>query len=720
MNLTVANDSTPITSYYLPTMPDGLGGQFSVNGYSNVGDGSGIIPVSDSFAGGGAYAVTIDVPDNQLFGYDSTYADAIVSGDILAVTGASFTPLFGSPAASIYIPIIFNKGGGGSAYSGPWTPTLSLSAGTTSGGTAYVAPVSAFSFYAKSGSNTGGSIAIGPPLPLGSFDDFGWWEADQPDSALSLVLAWATHTDTAWSRQFVAATAPQDYYGPGGSLLWLGAKYVAVGQKWLATQETHYYDAAMVEVQTYQNLLPPDAANHENGTLYFDETNPLDGNVTTSTAQAYSGSRSLAVTIPTGFIYPTFGALTFVQNNPTLLTTGSVMIAHPRAGASVGVLLSYYDSSLNLLGQTKSGDSGKAALVTHPGGLQWVEATLGDFPSFGTAIAWVGVSPYVSSSGEVTGEIYYSDSHILSIDGGNYIPSDWEAAQEMKIVVGADRINWASNPSIATSDASTFVNISAATTTYDNTQEYIGTTGSIKSTLLSTDVPGGSVNVGVGTYPGPTGGTGPLNPMVGLLPVGQWYTFSQWVRPNSLDPLACPPIYLGVQIGGLTSDNFFEGTNTAYVLANHGTDINYVDSGWVRLWVSAFLPDTGSGITQVQTYSKSQEQLAGIDTIFWVDDTLVEVGQALLPYFDGNSPGSDYLWESGGSTGGRSHFYRDLQVNKYRLSEIVQQNVPIGSNFQILYAQPTVIGIANGATITSPDRRIRTIGAAGTASGLLH
>lgn len=57
---------------------------------------------------------------------------------------------------------------------------------------------------------------------------------------------------------------------------------------------------------------------------------------------------------------------------------------------------------------------------------------------------------------------------------------------------------------------------------------------------------------------------------------------------------------------------------------------------------------------------------------------LVEHGNLLRPWFDGDS-GEDYLWEQGGIPGeARSYFYEDRIHRHYLLIKTLQENVPIG------------------------------------------
>jgi hypothetical protein len=72
---------------------------------------------------------------------------------------------------------------------------------------------------------------------------------------------------------------------------------------------------------------------------------------------------------------------------------------------------------------------------------------------------------------------------------------------------------------------------------------------------------------------------------------------------------------------------------------------------------------------------------------FQADQLLVEEDSRLLDYFDGNFPSADYMWEAGGQVGNsRSHYYRGRSRNQYRLERALQEHIPLGGAYRILYA----------------------------------
>lgn len=70
---------------------------------------------------------------------------------------------------------------------------------------------------------------------------------------------------------------------------------------------------------------------------------------------------------------------------------------------------------------------------------------------------------------------------------------------------------------------------------------------------------------------------------------------------------------------------------------------------------------------------------------FYYDHFLLEEADKVAPYFDGNNPSGDYMWE--GTPGdSRSHYYRGKRVNQYRLDQIIQRQLGVGASYRIVYA----------------------------------
>jgi hypothetical protein len=73
----------------------------------------------------------------------------------------------------------------------------------------------------------------------------------------------------------------------------------------------------------------------------------------------------------------------------------------------------------------------------------------------------------------------------------------------------------------------------------------------------------------------------------------------------------------------------------------------------------------------------------------WFDITavMIEPGQVLEPYFDGNS-GPDAMWETGGTPGlSRSYFYTQFQFGQSIVTSTLNSNTPLGISYSTpLYA----------------------------------
>jgi hypothetical protein len=153
------------------------------------------------------------------------------------------------------------------------------------------------------------------------------------------------------------------------------------------------------------------------------------------------------------------------------------------------------------------------------------------------------------------------------------------------------------------------------------------------------------------------------------------YTLSAYVKlgPN------CPPVTLSTgytPIAGVTST----------LDAVHYPEL--VDGDWLRLWATFRTSSSDDGLVSASLGVNTADVTAGGTGIsFWVDDALCEQGDRLLEYFDGSSPGSDYLW-SGTPGYSSSHYYPEFRANAYRLNDIVRAQVPHGTQFQIRYARP--------------------------------
>ena len=124
-------------------------------------------------------------------------------------------------------------------------------------------------------------------------------------------------------------------------------------------------------------------------------------------------------------------------------------------------------------------------------------------------------------------------------------------------------------------------------------------------------------------------------------------------------------------------------------------------------WTRVSFPFVAAGDTQ--TFSIAADYLSGGSAVinplvfpqkFFVTAILIEPGNILQPYFDGNC-GPDALWETTGGTTvptsnggttpglGRSYYYNQLQFGQSIVLNTLASNVPLGiSNAAPLYATP--------------------------------
>jgi hypothetical protein len=283
--------------------------------------------------------------------------------------------------------------------------------------------------------------------------------------------------------------------------------------------------------------------------------------------------------------------------------------------------------------------------------------------------------------------------------GSPSTPTAYQRARQLQVVIKPSRLNYATNPAFQVSVAgwtqvgstvTTIINNSvwpANLSTYDNVsysafQSCLVTMNGIADTGIQLSVP--------------------------LLIPGETYMASCYVMPNSggladilascgggaadiaglinpADGYGVPPYGSG-PYGGIQASNVPLPTGT-----------------WTRLsfpFVAA---------TDTQTFIIAGDYLSGGSAVvlpsafpqsFFVTGVLIEPGDILNPYFDGNS-GPDACWEySGGTTapvaqGGtapglsRSYYYNQLQFGQGVVANTLAANTPLGISYAApLYATP--------------------------------
>lgn len=566
---------------------------------------------------------------------------------------------------------------------------LTATAAASSAGDAAVTTPPVQHLSAAGGASSSGESAVANELPLGGLTDFGLWVAGQPDTAMSRDVSHATGTDSSASRGWLAATAPTSYTPAGATPLWNEAVYAGVGVKWtgVAAGEKHSFGNVQFEKVTQGNRLNWAATSWEGRTCYTAQSNVNGCYVSASTTTALSGTTSGEI-IYTGLASGSWGywinpatPTGMAPCTPGEVLSASVSVNMQRAAWwTAGV--QFYDTSYNMLGSWNY-----SQFQQHPGGGKWSTSYVFNVTAPANT-AWVAVVPHISinstpSATDATapiGEVAYCDAHRIwsrpyNVQG---TPTAYTSPRELAITVKANRVNLVNNPSF-TSDTWGWGAFGTGNAPYPVSQD--STTGRTTKGTLKFSVP-----ANLSTYTGlsSTIGTGLLtgwntNDVGGFgWQPSTTYTSSAYVK---LGP-GCPPITL--YTGGYTATAGVLSTTDA--LLSHPELVD--ENGWIRLWGTFTTGGNDNGLVGLKLgISLADVEAGGQGATFWVDDAANETGTQLLDYFDGNSPGSDYLW-AGTTNRSSSHYYRGFRSNYYRLNDIVKAAVPHGTQFQILVAQP--------------------------------
>lgn len=164
--------------------------------------------------------------------------------------------------------------------------------------------------------------------------------------------------------------------------------------------------------------------------------------------------------------------------------------------------------------------------------------------------------------------------------------------------------------------------------------------------------------------------------IAGLIP-GTTYTISAYVRPGT----NCPNIYMKC-----LNPNY----EFAFVINSNDIKSQYpqsVTAGWIRMFSTFTVPPNGPGDYSLNFEVKFDEAKIAAPFDYWIDSILVEKGDQLNDYFDGNSSSVDYQYEKAGNSLQRSYYYKDLSNKLARLNQVLPEYVPYGATANIIYAQ---------------------------------
>lgn len=545
--------------------------------------------------------------------------------------------------------------------------SLSATGLAVSTGDAQVTTITPAALTASGSAVSSGSAAVTTTLPLGAFTDFGVWPAALPDPAISCVQAVSAPDST--GRTYLSATIPTAYATALGTL-WNAAASAAVTATFQhASGNTLAVTDVQIEHGPPTNLLPGDAADYRSQMLYLQGSSTTGGVTTYDAAvervagQALTGAWCAQLTNNGGLspysMSPMPAGLAPVVAGQTYIAT--VNIALQRANAVWNAQLMWYDVNFNLLSTT----AGSAQ--NHPGGGVYQPIRVrGTAP---TSAVWAAIIPVITPAAVGDGEVCYVDAHrIWSLQpSGTSAPNPFQPARQQNITLRANRVNYAQNPSFGANLYGWWSSV--GTTSNPGTWDPTVGRSNLGSLKMAVAYATGAYPK-VGTY---TSGVGSIAPGQS----GQTFTFSVYVQPVS----GCPTIRLLATTGGETpSGTVVYGTTTAQVEPDA--------AGWYRLSVTATIPEATSGALGIILYVSQSDWDANAGPVdFWVDDLLVEQSPLVGAYFDAAATSPDYLWE-GTPFQSRSHYYENLRFLQYRLGSLLQDALPVGVPYQLLFAQP--------------------------------
>lgn len=413
-----------------------------------------------------------------------------------------------------------------------------------------------------------------------------------------------------------------------------------------------------------------------------------------------------------------------VRVEPGVTYQAQISVACEAAGTQFRCAILRYDANFNLLGTFVAGDP-----VSAVGGYRWAEASATH--TMDAAAAWAAVVPRVTSSAAARVQFYVDEHRLwipstLSTKAGGASPArPWQPPRQLIIKMRGTRVNYAKNPSFQNSlwgwgqekDASlsTTLTLSTGGGIVGNAGQY-----SIATAPTVTLVNGASPRTGVISQT-----TQPA--LIDRLKPDTVYTASIYVL-----PVAGPvPVRLfahdGVNVIRGTATPVFDPTgNSTWSRLTVTLTTSDTYGGSLQLYLgyaaddvasvyAAVTPGTNDAVWAVVDQAASVEPawsqntpytvgaLVQLDGLVWralvdngphanvgplsfrYDHLLVEEADSVGPYFDGNEPSADYLWE--GTPGdSRTHYYRGKRVGQYRLDQLIQRQIGVGASYRLVYA----------------------------------
>lgn len=216
------------------------------------------------------------------------------------------------------------------------------------------------------------------------------------------------------------------------------------------------------------------------------------------------------------------------------------------------------------------------------------------------------------------------------------VPAAFSPARSLNVWVRPTRLNHSTNPSFEV-----------------DTTDWTTVGGSLAR--ITTDAVKGTACLAVTSFA--AGET--VTHVVKTVTPGRTYTASVYIRSMDGNDVA-------LQVNGARNDTGIANAMMTWETAPLG---EAVSPNWRRLWVS-FVANTSTVSLQLTSLGT---------TSIRVDAVMIEEGNGLKTYFDGDSGSPDYVWETGETAGkARSYYYRDKLNRHYALGKTLRENVQLG------------------------------------------
>ena len=500
-------------------------------------------------------------------------------------------------------------------------------------------------------------VVTGAPGPIGAMSDFAIYESTDPDPAMTYV-SWnntgvLTGATPAYSQPWATWFAPLDYVVSNGQYLWKRAAFGATGYQFASVPAGDVEEITDVYVGLF----------------------PLATGYTVPTLPTYTLPREInTIVIP--------NRLNFVTN-PNFQTSvanwtaiGSATLAQSTT-IDDNVSLDYddetYESTRSMRVSVHA--SGDAAAITVNdlivGNTYAVSAYLLSGPGMANITMYCG-----GGSGSVLGSslsntgygIYggYGDVPYGDVIAGG---SDLVTPQNANFLITSSSTGW-------TGFNGTFsiTGSPPAGCPYSYAGEYVnnGTTaGAMEESSGAFTVTGNTEYLVLGWCYSSTG-TVQLG-MDWQYPAGTYLstsTTSFSVSVNTWTFIATTVTSPEEAVAGYTRLG-----STALGETIYGSGIYVLPA----LWFRPYFTFTAAASSETLLISSDTGSDVVLPTEFWVDSVLVEVGEALGTYFDGNY-GPDYFWESTQNLS-RSYYYEQFPVRQQAVLNTLEAHVPLGISF---------------------------------------